>query len=88
MAGMVVAESCFILPAVLIVAVIAWAYMQFNTLPQVAYILYGVKPVVVAVVLQAIWNLLQPAFKTKFLIVMGALSLSPALLAPMCWSFF
>ena len=59
LAGILVAGSCFILPAVFIVGVIAWAYMQFNTLPQAAYILYGVKPVVIAVVLQAIWNLLR-----------------------------
>ncbi len=75
LAGILVAGSCFILPAVLIVGVIAWAYLKFNALPQVGYILYGVKPVVIAVVLQAIWNLLRPAFKTKFLIVMGVFSI-------------
>jgi chromate transporter len=73
--GILVAGSCFILPAVLIVGVIAWAYMQFNTLPQVGYILYGVKPVVIAVVLQALWNLLRSAFKTKFLIAMGVFAI-------------
>src|SRR6266446_5150638 len=33
--GLVVAGSCFILPAMLIVAGIAWAYVRFGTLPEV-----------------------------------------------------
>ena len=53
LAGIIVAGSCFIIPAVLIVLAIAWAYMRFNALPQAAYILYGVKPVVIAVIFQA-----------------------------------
>ena len=44
-AGLLVAGSCFILPAVFLVGVIAWAYVQFGTLPEVAGLLYGVKPV-------------------------------------------
>src|SRR5712691_11876963 len=41
--GLVVAGSCFILPAMLIVAGIAWAYVRFGTLPEVTGLLYGVK---------------------------------------------
>src|ERR1043166_4378709 len=33
-AGLVVAGSCFILPAMCIVMVCAWAYVKFGTLPQ------------------------------------------------------
>jgi chromate transporter len=55
--GLLVAGLCFILPATLIVGVIAWTYQTHGTLPQVAGVLYGVKPVVLAVIAQAIWTL-------------------------------
>lgn len=55
--GLLVAGLCFILPATLIVGVIAWAYQTHGTLPQVAGVLYGVKPVVLAIIAQAIWTL-------------------------------
>ncbi|MBI2951361.1 chromate efflux transporter, partial [bacterium] len=59
---------------------IAWAYVQFGRLPQAAGLLYGVKPVVIAVVLQALWRLGKTAVKTLFLAAVGlaALLLSAA----------
>jgi chromate transporter len=62
--GLVVAGSCFILPAMCIVMACAWAYVQFGTRPQAAAILYGVKPVIIAVVLQALWGLGKTAIKS------------------------
>ena len=70
-AGLLVAGSCFILPATLIVAAIAWAYVRFGTLPVATGLLYGVKPVVIAVVLQALIRLGKTAVKTKFLVAIG-----------------
>jgi chromate transporter len=70
-AGLLVAGSCFILPATLIVGAISWAYVRFGSLPQAEGILYGVKPVVLAIVLQAIWRLARPALKTRVLLAMG-----------------
>ena len=69
--GLLVAGVCFILPAALIVSVIAWAYVRYGKLPEVAGILYGVKPVIIAVVVQALWGLGKTALKTKLLIVLG-----------------
>lgn len=68
--GLLVAGACFILPAVLIVGVIAWAYVRYGQLPAVGHILLGVKPVVVAIVLQALWRLGRTAIKTSLLAVM------------------
>ena len=65
------AGSSFILPAMLIVMGIAWAYVRFGTLPEVTGLLYGVKPVVMAVVLQALWRLGRTAVKTSFLALTG-----------------
>lgn len=75
-AGLLVAGASFILPATCIVLAIAWAYVRFGALPQAAGLLYGVKPVVIAVVLQALWRLGRSAIKTR---VLAALALAAAL---------
>ncbi len=69
--GLLVAGISFILPAVLIVTGFAWAYVRYGSLPQVTGILYGVKPVIIAVVLQALWSLGRAALKTRFLAAVG-----------------
>ncbi|TGE17366.1 chromate efflux transporter [Hymenobacter elongatus] len=76
-AGLLVAGTCFILPAVFIVMAFAWAYVRFGTLPALAGVLYGVKPVIVAVVAQALWSLGKSALRTWSLrgIAVGALGL-------------
>ena len=65
--GLLVAGLSFILPAVLIVAAFAWAYVRYGSLPEVTGVLYGVKPVIIAIVLQALWSLSRSAIKTRFL---------------------
>jgi chromate transporter len=74
--GLVVAGSCFILPAALVVTAFAWAYVRYGSLPQTAHVLYGVKPVIIAVVLQAPWGLSKTAVKTKFLAVLGVVAVA------------
>ncbi len=69
--GLLVAGCCFILPAALIVTAVAWAYVRFGKLPQVEGVLYGVKPVIIAVVFQALWGLGWAAVKTKWLAAAG-----------------
>ncbi len=69
--GLVAAGACFILPAAIMVSVIAAAYVRFGALPQALALLYGVKPVVIAVVAQALWRLGRAAMKTKLLAVVG-----------------
>jgi chromate transporter len=64
--GLVLAGVCFILPAAVMVTALAWAYVHFGTIPQVSGILYGIKPVVVAVVAQALWGLAPKAVKKSF----------------------
>ncbi len=55
--GLLVAGACFITPAMLIVLAIAWAYVRFGGTPPGEAILYGVAPVVIAIVAQALWKL-------------------------------
>jgi chromate transporter len=72
--GLVVAGTCFIVPAMVIVLAITWAYVRFGSLALAEGVLYGVKPVVIAVVAQAIWGLGRTAIKTKLLAVAGLAS--------------
>src|SRR3984957_11111464 len=69
--GLVVGGVCFILPAAVLVTCIAMVYVRFGHLPAVAAILYGVKPVVIAVILQALWGLGRTAVKNMTLAVAG-----------------
>jgi chromate transporter len=69
--GLAVAGACFILPAMVIVMAIAWGYQRFGALPQVGAVLYGVKPVIIAVVAQALWGLGHSAVKTPLLGAVG-----------------
>ena len=69
--GLLVAGVCFITPAALRVTVIGWAYVRFGKLPQAEGVLYGVKPVIIAVVLQALRGLGRTARKTGALAAMG-----------------
>lgn len=70
-AGLLVAGACFILPATLIVGAMAWAYVRFGSVPEAEGVLYGVKPVIIAVVLQALWGLGRKAVKGRSLAMAG-----------------
>ncbi|HYL10896.1 MAG TPA: chromate efflux transporter [Candidatus Acidoferrales bacterium] len=74
--GLVVAGVSFILPSAVLVLALAWAYVRFGALPQVAGVLYGTKPVVIVVVLQALWNLGRTAIKSAALAVLVLVDLA------------
>ncbi|GAB4468321.1 MAG: chromate efflux transporter [Elainellaceae cyanobacterium] len=61
--GLVLAGTCFILPAMLIVWALAAVYVRYQAIPQVEWLLYGVKAVVIAIIVQALWKLGQKALK-------------------------
>ena len=65
--GLIVAGFCFIIPAALIVSAIAWAYVRFGSLPQVQNILYAIKPIVVAIIIQALGRLSRTGIRTPLL---------------------
>lgn len=73
--GLLLAGVLFILPAMLIVLALAWAYVRYGTTSQAGWLLYGIKPVIIAVVLQALWGLAGTAVKTRLLAALGALVL-------------
>src|SRR5713226_9755420 len=77
--GLIVAGACFILPAVAITIALAWAYVAFSQMPQLAGILYGIKPVIIAVVVQAVWRLARSALHTSFLVGLTVVAIAAAL---------
>jgi chromate transporter len=69
--GLIVSGVCFILPAAVMVTVIAWLYVMLGVLPRTDRIFYAIKPVVIAVILQAVLDLGRAAIQTKFLAVVA-----------------
>jgi chromate transporter len=65
--GLLLGGLGFILPASSITLLFAWLYQTFGSSPEIGGVLYGVKPVVIAVVVQAIWGLARSALKTSVL---------------------
>jgi len=70
--GLIAGGVCFIVPAMLIVLACAWLYVRWGQAPQATWLLYGVKPVIIAVVVQAMWGLLRTAVKGPLLAAVGA----------------
>lgn len=71
--GLLVGGACFIAPAMLIVLLLAWVYVRFGSTPQAEWLLYGVKPVVIAVIVQALWKLGQKAVNGVTTTLVGVL---------------
>lgn len=61
--GLLVAGACFIVPAVVIVGVLAWLYRSHGTDPAVADLRYGILPVIIAIVAHALYGLGRTALR-------------------------
>jgi chromate transporter len=75
-AGLIAGGLGFTLPAMLIVLAFAWAYVEFGSLPQAAWLLYGIKPVTIAIILQALWVLGGKAIQEKAALAVAAASVA------------
>jgi chromate transporter len=72
--GLIVAGIAFIVPAMLIVLALAILYVKYATLPQMENIFYGIQPVIVAIIAQAVWLLAKMAIKDRALALLACLS--------------
>jgi chromate transporter len=72
--GLLVAGASFILPSAVMVTALAWAYVRFGSLTEVSGVMYGVKPIVIALIVQAVFKLARTAVKSSWLAVVGALA--------------
>jgi chromate transporter len=71
--GLLVAGSAFIAPAMIIVLGLAWLYVEYGTTPAAENLIYGIAPVVIAIIVDALWKLAKVAAKGAALLVLGAL---------------
>ncbi|WP_245651926.1 chromate efflux transporter [Streptosporangium amethystogenes] len=78
--GLLAAGVCFILPAALIVTVLAWAYVTYGTTPAVAGILYGIVPAVIAIIAHALFGLLRTVIKNVWFALLAVAALAAYLL--------
>ena len=69
--GLIVGGVSFIMPAMLMVMGLAWSYVRYGATPEAGWLLYGIKPVVIAIILQALWNLGNRAVKTPLMACVG-----------------
>jgi chromate transporter len=69
--GLIAGGLGFILPAMFIVLGLSWLYVRFGSLPQAELLMYGIKPVVIAIIAQALWTLGRKALKNIHLAILG-----------------
>ena len=85
-AGLIVAGTCFIFPASLIVAAIAWAYVRYGDTPQIDWLIYGIGPVVIAIIVQALVKLGRTAISQVSHALLGTAVLVLALNGTNIWT--
>jgi chromate transporter len=73
--GLIVGGVSFIVPATAIVMIFGWLYVSYGSLPQMEWLLYGVKPVMVAIIAQAVWELGKRAVKGPLTLSVGLIAL-------------
>jgi chromate transporter len=71
--GFVLGGLCFVLPAMLIVLALAWVYVRLGHSPAAEWLLYGIKPTVIAIITKALWDLGRKAVKGPLTLAIGAL---------------
>jgi len=70
--GLILAGLCFTAPATAITLAFAWSYMRFGSTPELSWVLYGVKPVVIGIMVHALWSLSRPMMGRPSLLLLGA----------------
>jgi chromate transporter len=74
--ALILAGALFILPAMLMVLGLSWAYVRYGMLPAAQWILYGINPMVIAIIADALLSLGRTALKTAWLALMAVASLA------------
>ena len=71
--GLILGGICFMSPAILMTMALAWVYVRYGATPEAGWFLYGVKPVIIVIILQALWGLGKKAVKGPLTAVVGLL---------------
>ncbi|RTY99503.1 chromate efflux transporter [Flavobacterium sp. RSP49] len=78
--GLIIAGLCFIIPAVFITGIFAWLYKNYGQLPELHDFVYGINPVIISIILGAVFPLAKKSLKSFELIFIGLLILISSLL--------
>jgi|SRR5215469_4266951 len=70
--ALILAGGLFILPAMLMILGLSWAYVRYGAMPAAQWILYGINPIVIAIIADALWNLGRAAMKSIWLAMLAA----------------
>jgi chromate transporter len=73
--ALILGGGLFILPAMLMILALAWVYVRYGSLPAVQWVLYGVNPIVIAIIADALWSLGRAAMKNVWLLLLGVAAL-------------
>lgn len=69
--GLFNAGISFIFPAMIISLIFAFLYLEYGNIPEVNSILWGIKPVTIAIVIKALYRLSKTVIKDKFVLIFG-----------------
>jgi len=69
--GLIASGALFILPGMAATLLVAWAYVTYGSIPEVGWVLYGVKPVVIGIVIEALWKLGRKGIKGPTTAIVG-----------------
>ena len=74
--GGLIAGLAFILPAVVMLLALSWAYRSYGTIPEVGAVFAGLKPVVVAIIVIAAYRLAVTGITDWRLLLIGLASMA------------
>ena len=78
--GYLASGLLFIIPGMLITIAVAWAYVRYAALPAVGWLLYGIKPVIIAIIIKALWDLGRKGVKGPLTALVGGAAIAAYLL--------
>ena len=78
--GYLASGLLFIIPGMLITIAVAWAYVRYAALPAVGWMIYGIKPVIIAIIIKALWDLGRKGVKGPLTAIVGAAAVAAYLL--------
>lgn len=75
LAGLLAGGVAFVLPGMVITLALAWSYTRYGTTPAAGWLLYGIKPVIIPLIVMALWGLGRKAITGGLTAVVGILAL-------------
>ncbi len=76
LAGLLAGGIAFVLPGMVITLALAWVYTRYGTTPAAGWLLYGIKPVIIPLIVAALWSLGRKAVTGPLTALVGGLALA------------